>query len=383
MTNNKLLDQEEIDLLMRSHMEALEDAPTAMEQPTMQEEVLAPEEKDALGEVGNISMGSASTTLSELLSQKVSITHPRVWMTTKKDLFTSFKIPYLVIKVDFIDGLKGFNILVMKVEDALVVANLMMGGDGNPMETELTEMEISAASEAMNMMIGSASTSLSQMFNKPINISPPRSTVLKDMESAVNDAMPEVEDNATLVVVSFNMAIGEKVDTEIMQIMGVETAKEKAALLWQDLNDMMAENEPAIMEQPAAEAAAMPDTGYHQPYAPPEPQVSHAAAFGGALPSFAPPTPTHAPPPRNLDLILDIPLKVSVVLGRTKKPIKEVLNIGPGSVVELDSLADEPVEILVNGTLVAEGQVVVVNENFGVKITNIVSPAERIQRLAK
>jgi flagellar motor switch protein FliN/FliY len=382
LVSDKLLNQEEIDLLMQKSNLAGDDASSS--------NLLSVNEKDALGEIGNISMGSASTTLSELLNQKVNITSPRVSISTKKDLLASFNIPYLIIKVEFIEGLNGFNVLVMKVRDALVIANLMMGGDGNPQETELSEMEISAASEAMNMMIGSASTSLAQMFSKPVNISPPISAVLNELEDAQeNDVLPHHADTDSLVIVSFNMTIGDLVDTEIMQVLSVDTAREEADLLWAGLNDMeYLEPEPEspavtsdndVMSEDEIANLINSMTGGEQ-QAPVE-EVQPVPQTQVYTPQFSSIQPS--PPPRNLDLILDIPLQVSVVLGRTKQPIKDVLNIGPGSVVELEALADEPVEILVNGTLVAEGDVVVVNENFGVKITNIISPEERIKRLAK
>ena len=84
---------------------------------------------------------------------------------------------------------------------------------------------------------------------------------------------------------------------------------------------------------------------------------------------------------QNLDFILDIPLKVTVELGRTTVIIKDLLQLGQGSVLELDKLAGEPLEILVNGKLVAKGEVVVVNEKFGIRLTDIISPVERIETL--
>jgi len=401
---SKLLSQEEIDALMRAQTmgsnqdplsateAAAEGAGVPPEEPAGSPDtpgdglqdldltgLMTPEEMDALGEIGNISMGSASTTLSEILNQRVSITSPRVRILTKKELFASFDVPYLVIKVDFSEGLSGYNLLVIRLNDAATMASLMMGGDGTPMSEEISEMEISAASEAMNMMIGTAATSLSQMFHRPINISPPETNLLKTKEDPLAQPPETIED--IIVVVSFNMKIGDLVDTDIMQIMSVETAKEEANLLLRDIMGMP-ESQP---EEPKVASPGVPG-----------PQELEAGML--ARESSPPPAPTPLPQQpaaqpeykplslgsleqRNLDLILDIPLRVSVVLGRTRRPIKDVLKMAPGSVVELDALADEPVEVLVNGTLVATGEVVVVNENFGVRITNIISPMERIQRL--
>ncbi|AEG59540.1 flagellar motor switch phosphatase FliY [Desulforamulus ruminis] len=401
---SKLLNQEEIDALMNSQSVGNTPDPEEIETPqgasisesqdrTGNRQILTNEEMDALGEIGNISMGSASTTLSELLSQKVSITSPKVKILSKQELFDSFKVPYMVIQVDFAQGLNGYNLLVIQLKDAAVMASLMMGGDGTPMSEEISDMEVSAASEAMNMMIGTASTSLSQIFNRPINISPPVTNLLKNQGDPLANPPEKIED--IIVVVSFNLKIGDMVDTDIMQIMGVETAKEEADLLLGDL--MGAPQAEPSAEAPSTNAEDLPSAeeledlanmlaasqGTSEPAAVPSPAqpaepVAAAPAFQQSIlsvPSLG------SLEQRNLELILDIPLKVSIILGRTRRPIKDVLKIAPGSVVELDSLADEPVEVLVNGTLVATGEVVVVNENFGVRITNIISPIERIKRL--
>lgn len=410
---SKLLSQEEIDALMNAQSlgnipdppqetESIAEGtvPQESEIPSSKPEeaeqeidtfsIMTSEEIDALGEIGNISMGSASTTLSELLSQKVNITSPKVKVLTKQQLFDSFVVPYLVIKVDFSEGLNGYNLLVIKLNDAAIMASLMMGGDGTPMSEEISDLEISAASEAMNMMIGTAATSLSQLFHRTVNISPPQTNLLRTKGDPLAQPPANIED--IIVVVSFSMKIGELVDTEIMQIMAVETAKEEAYLLLKDILGMDEQSElqqetstsiPADDELEQLAGILMAQESTPQVEAPPVAE----AVMQQPQPVIAQPqfqqTSLGSLEQRNLDLILDIPLRVSVVLGRSKRPIKDVLKIAPGSVVELDSLADEPVDILVNGTLVATGEVVVVNENFGVRITNIISPMERIKRLGK
>ena len=332
-------------------------------------------EKDALGEIGNISMGSAATTLSELLGQKVTITSPRVVTCRQEKLFQSFKIPYIIIQVEFKEGLQGFNVLIIQLKDAMVMADLMMGGDGTQVAEQISEMELSAASEAMNQMIGSASTSLATMFGRTVNISPPTTRVL-EMTAGGEDY--RLSDEDPIVVVSFKMTIGDLVDTEIMQIMSLETAREEAALLLGQL----VEAPPA--PAPGAEEAARDAKGLSAP----PPAYADAPAAPRAAKEASPPgngaarrTVLSEEEQRKLELLLDIPLQVSVVLGRSRRPIKDVLGLTPGAIVELSSLVDEPVEVLVNGTLVARGEVVVVNENFGVRITSIISPEERVERL--
>ncbi|GBF33215.1 flagellar motor switch protein FliN [Desulfocucumis palustris] len=433
--NSGMLSQAEIDALLNGTagepevapeapaVEAGQEAPaeTAPVTVAVDGEYLTHEEKDSLGEIGNITMGSASTTLSELLRQKVTITSPKVNILTQEQMFNTFSVPYVFIQVEYVSGLQGFNVLVLRLRDASVIADLMMGGDGsNPSEDEIGEIEISAASEAMNQMIGTASTSLSNMFGRMINISPPTTNLLKSQE-VMTYRLPAGD---PVVVISFNMQIGNLLDTEIMQVLSIETAKEEAALLWEYLMGMSAgeaslpEPEPAgsfddnytdmaeeapITEQTPLATAESVIQGFMGAEAPQprqtagsQGQVSETRAPGAkgqttggqtyGVPPVSQPV-TYSFPSltqveqRKLELLLDVPLRVSVILGRTKRPIKEVLNLTPGAIVELQSLVDEPVEILVNGTLVARGEVVVVNENFGVRITSIISPEERIKQL--
>lgn len=259
---------------------------------------------------------------------------------------------------------------------------------------ELSEIEISAVSEAMNQMIGSAATSMATMFGRKVDISPPSAKVVVDGSIPISDAIPE---DQPIVRVSFRMTIGDIVDSNIMQIFPIETAKNIVAIMTgEDKAKEVAASEPAkdnkkdtivnkeIYEQPAPvqqqpQQQYQPEPQYQQPqYEQPrmqQPVEVHAATFEPLVPQNS------VPPIKNIDLILDVPLDISVVLGRTKKSIQDILNLGTGSLIELDKLAEEPVEILVNGKQIALGEVVVVDENFGIRITNIVSSVERIKRL--
>jgi flagellar motor switch protein FliN/FliY len=322
-------------------------------------------EKDALGEIGNISMGSAATALSQLLNQRVSITTPWVRIMTPQELIDSFKVPLMIIEVGFIEGLQGSNLLVLKVSDAMIIADLMMGGDGTNLPAEITELHSSAVAEAMNQMMGSAATSMSSLFNTKVMISTPKIQAV-NVQGEMD--FPWTVDNA-LVVVSFKMEIGTMLDSSIMQVLPIEVAKKEAGLLL-GTNNIEEEPVPQQSAAPASNEELSPGVETR-----PDSGLSPAAEELPELPEGI--------KPRNLDLILDVPLKVSVVLGKTKKPIKEVLNFTPGSIVELEKLAEEPVDILVNGTPIARGEVVVISENFGVKITSIESPVERITNLKK
>lgn len=382
--SNSFLSQEEIDSLLNGS----DDSPSNAWANDNSVNLLSDIEKDLLGEVGNISMGSASTALYQIINQKVNITTPVVSITTLKEIKETFETPTVVLDVEYTSGIIGRNILIIKTEDAAVIANLMMGGDGVVKNHELSEIEISAVQEAMNQMIGSAATSMATMFSREVNISPPISKIWNNNEEPLSSEIPEEE---AIVRVSFRMTIGNLVDSNIMQILPVETAKKIVSIMIgkEDENsDASKQNDNPVNNEISVESY---NKSYEEVYEvnqpvsektiieTPQPQVEvHKASFEPLVESKS-----FGVSNKNIDLILDVPLDISVVLGRTKKSIKDILNFSTGSLIELDKLAEEPVEVLVNGKTIALGEVVVVDENFGVRITNIVSNTERINSLKK
>ena len=382
--SNGFLSQEEIDSLLNGS----DDSSSNTGSNDNSVNLLSDIEKDLLGEIGNISMGSASTALYQIINQKVNITTPVVSITTLKEIKETFETPTVVLDVEYTSGIIGRNILSIKTEDAAVIANLMMGGDGIVENHELSEIEISAVQEAMNQMIGSAATSMATMFSREVNISPPISKIWSNSEDALSSEIPE---DQAIVRVNFRMTIGNLVDSNIMQILPVETAKKIVSIMIgkededsnvSEQNDNPVNNEILVesyndsyedvyeVNQPVSEKTIIET---------PQPQVEvHKASFEPLVESKK-----SGVSNKNIDLILDVPLDISVVLGRTKKSIKDILNFSTGSLIELDKLAEEPVEVLVNGKTIALGEVVVVDENFGVRITSIVSNTERINSLKK
>lgn len=396
------------------------------------DEILTDIEKDLLGEIGNISMGSASTALSTIISQQVNITTPVVSITTLQVLKDNFEVPNVALDVKYISGIAGENLLVMKVTDAAVIANLMMGGDGKVTNQTLSEIELSAVSEAMNQMIGSAATSMATMLLREVNISPPTSKIWDNNTEPLTDT---IKNDENVVEVAFKLTIGDLVDSKIMQILPMETARKMIGIMMgggeapkeEDVKEEPPKvNEPINSAEPESPQVS-PNGSEQMQYqeAPQQPQYQQAPPqYQQAPPQYqqmppqyqqVPPQYQQMPPqyqqmppqyqqppvevnkasfqsfgqskpvdmPKNIDLILDVPLEISVVLGRAKKNIKDILNLGTGSLIELDKLAEEPVEILVNGKKVAYGEVVVVDENFGVRITSIVSNEEKIKSLGK
>jgi flagellar motor switch protein FliN/FliY len=393
--SNNFLSQEEINALLAGEdTSSSESENTSSDENKSEVESITDIDKDLLGEIGNISMGSASTALYQLINQQVNITTPVVSVTTLREIKEAFETPNIVLDIQYVAGIVGRNILIIKISDGIVISNLMMGGDGNITDKhELSEIEISAVSEAMNQMIGSAATSMATMFGRKVDISPPTSRIVEDGSIPLSDAISEDE---PIVRVSFRMTIGDIVDSNIMQIFPITTAKNIVAIMTGE--DKVEEVAPAKAKPSEQivnkEINQRPDpVRAEQPQYEPEPQYQmqpqyeqpmqrmqqpvevHQAAFESLVPQ------SNVPPIRNIDLILDVPLDISVVLGRTKKSIQDILNLGTGSLIELDKLAEEPVEILVNGKQIALGEVVVVDENFGIRITNIVSSVERIKRI--
>lgn len=415
MMNDDMLSQDEINELLKGVNldDDDDDLVDAMEESSSTDsskdinisDYLTTIEQDALGEIGNISFGSAATALSTLLNQKVDITTPQVSIVRRDLLDTEFPHPHVAISVEYTEGFEGMNLLVIRTNDASIIADLMMGGDGTNPSEELGEMQISAVQEAMNQMMGSASTSMSTIFNKKVDISPPGVDIL-DLKN--NKGYSIVPRDEILVKISFSLKIGDLIDSSIMQLLTVNFAK----LLVEELMNPSGADDieieppqpvPAQKKQDSSGGTMQDQPMYQQSMQPPpqqpmyQPQPNYGARgqqhlgspFAGqrsvdvqpaAFSNFMPPELTHTES-QNLNMLLDIPLQVTVELGRTKRSIKEILEFTQGSIIELDKLAGEPVDILVNQKLVAKGEVVVIDENFGVRVTDIVSQEDRLNKL--
>ena len=406
-----MLTQAEIDALLNGTSSS--DESTDNVGGTGSNDGLSTQEIDALGEIGNISMGTSATTLFTLLSQKVTITTPNVSLTTWSDLSKSYSSQYVAVKVEYTDGLIGSNLLILKQDDVKIITDLMMGGEGVIAEGELTDLHLSAISEAMNQMIGSSATSMSSMFSKRIDISPPKAFVVS---FGNGDPFGEFEMNDVLVKIAFKMVVGTLIDSEIMQLLPMKFAKELVNSLLNSekakaapepeapaapqpqvqpvIQQPVVQQQPVmqqpvmqqpIMQQPAVQQPIMQqpmmqqpmqgygyDMGYQDMQRPRNPvsvQPAQFQAFDDGL---------SASEKKNISLIMDLPLQVTVELGRTQKLIRDILEFGSGSIIELDKLAGEPVDILVNGKAIAKGEVVVIDESFGVRITDIIHPSKRL-----
>lgn len=396
---NGMLSQEEIDALLRGTLEP--ESEPEPETPVVSD-LLDELQIDTLGEIANISMGTAATTLSQLLGKKVDITTPKVDVTTTDQIRQDYPIPSVICDVKYKAGIEGSNLLILSQQDGSVIVDLMMGGDGKNPFGELTELQISGISEAMNQMMGSAATSMSTMFNAMVDITPPN-LVLNDFSAGRDILQDFLSPEEPLVRISFRMVVEDVIDSILIQVIPLSVAKGMVNKL---MNAMSQGTQTTPAPPPSAAPASIPSPAsysnqapqyapppayetspYSQAIAPPPYEMPQPKTQGRAQTlvqpaQFAPLQPGQPPTqPDNLNLILDVPLQISVELGRAKKTIKEILEMGPGSVIELDRLAGESVDMIVNGKLIAKCEVVVVNETFGIRITDIVHPMERMNSL--
>lgn len=383
-------------------------------------ELLSDVEKDAVGEVANISMGSSATTLYSLVNRKVNITTPVVEFATWDDLLNQYERPCVFIQIKYTVGLDGTNILILKEHDVKVITDLMMGGDGTNTDGELGELHLSAISEAMNQMMGASATSLSTMLNTKIDISPPEAELL-DLTQVRSGADVSPFLKGVFVKISFRMQIDDLVDSSIMQLYPIDFARKVVSTFMNSqggaeekpkasdtssaggnsgTDAQAAQNSQADMGQMGMGAQAGMNMGMN-------PQMDMNAMNMGMNPQMMGMNPqmmgmnpqmmgmgqqaamqninvqpaqfqsfagggAAIPGQENIGLIMDVPLNVTVELGRTTKSISEILDFAPGSIIELERIAGEPIDVLVNGKLVAKGEVVVIEECFSVRITEII-----------
>ena len=395
-----MLSQQEIDELLRGTLEP--------DQETSPGENLLNEiERDTLGEIANISMGTAATTLSQLLGKKVDITTPKVDLTTSEQIRKDYPIPSVICDVKYKAGIEGSNLLILSQRDGSVIVDLMMGGDGKNPSQELSELQISGISEAMNQMMGSAATSMSTMFHTKVDITPP-DLVLNDLADGRDIIQEFLSPDDPLVQISFRMVVEDVIDSILVQVLPLSVAKGMVNKLMSVMNEG-SEAAPAAQATPTYQSPPPPISMPYQTQ-PPSPPASYDAPSYTMPPTGYPPygiapgntqgntqartqmpvQPAQFAPlqlgqpltqPDNLNLILDVPLQISVELGRAKKTIREILEMGPGSIIELDRLAGESVDMIVNGKLIAKCEVVVINETFGIRVTDIINPIERMNSL--
>ena len=367
--SDEFLSQDELDALLKGLNEE-----SAKGEGFREGGTLTDLEKDMIGEVGNISMGAAATALSTILGREVHITTPRVEEIAFKDVGKGLSGEKVVVTIEFVSGLSGINVLIMPKDVVAKIADLMMGGTGEIESEDLDEIKLSAVSEAMNQMMGSAATAMSDFFKTKVNISPPKVEVINFDDP--NLAFPPIEDDPekNVVKVQFDLEIEGFRKSTFFQILSSELVKQ--------MYEMFVKSQGAQKEAPK-ETPVQQSTSPSPPPAPKKEEAKVRAEPVQFQEFTQPAVQKQAPsvPMDKLELLYDVPLRITVELGRTKMTLKQVLELSIGSLIELDKLTGEPVDILVNGKLIAKGEVVVIDENFGVRITEIVSPKERLYAL--
>ncbi len=382
------------------------------------------EDIDQLTEVAKLALGATSSVVQMFVNQQnAEIALEQVRVISYSGLTTECaNDDYLVLKIAYIEGFDGLTYLVLKKPTVAIIGDLAMGGSGK--DVEFQEMHISACQEMLNQMMGKTTTSLAEIFKKRVDISPPTPEMINFSNGAPAD-MPDLHEGADLLRIGYTLKLGDVANTEMIQLYPAEFA----LLMAHELNKP-AKEPPKPQVAPPPPGAGMPpmmDNNMNQQPIPGQmpgmmpgmpgqmpgqmpgmmpgqmPGMMPGMGMPGQMPGMMPgmgmpgqmPNMFQGAPAEfnmlqmpggvglqsNIDLLLDVPLEITVELGRTRMLIKDVLELGIGSVVELNKLAGESVEVFVNNKLIAKGEVVVIDENFAVRITNIINPQDRLQAL--
>lgn len=369
-------------------------------------------EIDAVGEILNISMGSAATAVSELLNAKTWITTPQVKVVKVGDLNYDNLEPAICVKIVYVEGITGLNMMVLKQNDVQLILNQLLG---NPLVIDpnfkFDELNISAVSEIMNQMMGASATALSDLLGMKVDISVPMPYIIEKTKFGDLCEMPL---DSTVVAVTFKITVEGVMESEFMSVLSLELAKTLSGKMMEkfsaseEAETPAAETtaqpasqpapapQPAPAAQPAPAPAPEPNAMYQQPpqgYPPqgayPQPGYGYPNQYAvyGAYPPPVPPVNVQnaqlhqfdamdfgipADQKDNLKLLMGVPLEISVEIGTAKRKVKDILEFTQGTIIELERQAGAPVDIVVNGNLIARGDVVVIDDNFAVRITEIV-----------
>lgn len=418
--SNEVLSQEEIEAMLNQAGQIEEnDAEPASDEGAAQPEVgtpaaggdavsfdvgeyLSQEEQDLLGEVGNICMGTSATTMSTLLSKRVTITTPKIFIHNLSTLSDEYPAPIVVADVSYTEGLNGDNLLILKEYDVALITNSLLGEstDIDPDNIELNEIHLSAIGEVMNQMIGSSATALADLLHKTINISTPVIKKLVMHEEKISDSFANLDE--MLVKITFAMEIEGLLTSEIMQVIPLDFAKEMSKGVIESIGaeptneplkapDMSTINATSSTYDALQGSSAAPQQAAPAPAAAPPPQQMVASAPApvshnvikeqqnvnvqtAQFPTFRSAADVNVPLD-NIEMLLDVPMQVTVELGKARKMIKEVLEFNMGSVIVLDKVAGEAIDVLVNGKRIGRGEVVVIDDNYGIRITEINMPS--------
>ncbi len=434
--------------------------------------ILTAEEIDAIGEIMNISMGSSATAISAMLDKQVTITTPNIRQIKFGELDNADLEPAILVKIKYVEGIRGTDVIILRRRDMQVILNLLMGNDVDDENFEFDEMSISAACEVMNQMMGASATALSEILGRAVNISTPVA-VLPENAEAIASEFDDITPDQQIVAIAFQLAIKDVMNSnfncylptdlarEMVQAVSGEGMEEPGAAepqtappqetpppsptpeptpqqppqatpppqpmmpdpqqMQQQMPQQPMMPDPQQMPQQMPQQPMMPDPqqmqqqmmqqpypqqqgypmqqqggygyppmqqGYPmQPYpqqynmgSPPQ-QTAPVNIKHPQFPTFNPNGGVGDMSAKNMNLLMSVPLDVSVVIGKARRKIKDIMDFGQGTVIELDKQTGAPAEIMVNGQLLAYGDVIVIGDNFGVRITEIVSTEELLESL--
>ena len=349
-------------------------------------------ERDVIGEVMNISLGSSATSLSSILGKRVEITVPHINVTTAQEFSYKQLEPAIGVEINYIEGLKGVNVMIWKRSDAKIILEALLNKKIPDEEFEMDEISISAICEVMNQMMGSAATALSEFLGKHINISTPIAFEIDDNNEFKSKYFAEDDE---IVVVSFDLSIEGELQSQFINVMEVSLAKDIVSNFLRETekstsNEIQIEENNNIEKEDAVNKKIDTIIKQNNDYEEiikrermktNQNQKEKEETFVNVRPveyeSFDDEEEVLSEEQlSNLELIMMVPLTISVEIGKTSKQIKDILEISPGTIIELDKQAGALVDIIVNGKLIAKGEVVVVNDNFGVRVVEILKKDE-------
>ncbi|MCE9499582.1 MAG: flagellar motor switch protein FliN [Leptospira sp.] len=355
------LSQEEIDALLQGADDSpFDSGGGSMPSGGSAGDGMSPVDRDIIADIIGSAFGMAGNTLGTILSKNVRITNATSESRSLAEIRTEVGTSSVCIFSNLSGALSGRVSFVMSMENASKIINVMMGG----MSTgEMDMAQVQTLKDSLSPIIGTVTAQIGLKLGGGLNGSPAEVVSVK----TANDLM--LPEGTSFVKTTLNLGIEGISSFKVYYILSLATA-----------NDIL------TLSKRSSQSKGGGDLGGGMNV-----QVGAQGQMGSGInqigiKSVAFPSLSTAGTPSgqtNLNLLMDVQMSLTVELGRTKMYIKDILGLGEGSIIELDKLAGEPVDLLVNGKLIAKGEVVVIDENFGVRVTDIVSPTDRIKAEGK
>ena len=351
MVTGNLSSDEINGLLNRSEKEAKKMANTS----------LSAIENEALTELFSVALGSSSAGLSILLSEQVTVSSPKLSIKPSANIMAETQAPFFVLLGEYTGDISGIQFVSVNKQQVQELTEMVDPEAGN----EDTERQFEILQEIVQQMYESVSRTFSSLLESEISHSLSGMDMVEQREDF---PVANFTTEEWFVEAAFGLKAQNGKHAEFYMCIPVRLAKKMAAIL----TDSGEEEELEEIQDMQFDSKDE-NTKNMQTASSPNIQPVQFSSFDETAATNA--------EPNNMKTLMDIPLKVTVELGRTKRTVKEILGVSQGSIIELDKLAGEPVDILVNDKLIAVGEVVVIDENFGVRVTDILSAQERISKL--